>query len=277
MAYPATSETGQTKVYAVMRELFDEAAENTPLDPQEAARRTTRAPQRKRFYTGADVAEADGGFAIRLDGKPIRTPSGKQVIVPSREIADAIASEWNAQGETIDPLTMPMTRFANSVVQSVVDRVEAVAEDAAKYLGSDLLFYRAGYPDALVVREAEHWDPILFWAADELGAHFILSEGIVHVAQPEAAVKAAREAFPADPWSVAALHVVTNLTGSALLALALARGVRDPEQIWTAAHVDEDWNIEKWGADEEVMARRAVRRLDFNAAAGILKALNPAG
>jgi chaperone required for assembly of F1-ATPase len=172
---------------------------------------------------------------------------------------------------------MPMTRFANSVVQSVVDRVEAVAEDAAKYLGSDLLFYRAGYPDALVVREAEHWDPILFWAADELGAHFILSEGIVHVAQPEAAVKAAREAFPADPWSVAALHVVTNLTGSALLALALARGVRDPEQIWTAAHVDEDWNIEKWGADEEVMARRAVRRLDFNAAAGILKALNPAG
>ena len=191
-------------------------------------RRTTRAPQRKRFYADADVAEADGGFAIRLDGKPIRTPSGKQVIVPSREIADAIAAEWNAQGETIDPLTMPMTRFANSVVQSVVDRVEAVAEDAAKYLGSDLLFYRAGHPDALVAREAEHWDPILFWAADELGAHFILSEGIVHVAQPEAAVKAAREAFPADPWSVAALHVVTTLTGSALLALALAHGVRDP-------------------------------------------------
>ncbi len=274
MAYPA-SETGQAKVYTVMRELFDEAAGNSPLDPQEAVRRTTRAPQRKRFYAGADVAEADGGFAIRLDGKPIRTPSGKQVIVPSREIADAIAAEWNAQSETIDPLTMPMTRFANSVVQSVIDRIEAVAEDAAKFLGSDLLFYRAGHPDALVAREAEHWDPILFWAADELGAHFILSEGIVHVAQPEAAVKAAREAFPADPWSVAALHVVTTLTGSALLALALAHDVRDPEQIWAAAHVDEDWNIEKWGADEEVTARRAARRLDFNAAASILKALNP--
>ena len=175
------------------------SAGNSPLDPQEAARRTTRAPQRKRFYASADVAEADGGFAIRLDGKPIRTPSGKQVMVPSREIADAIAAEWNAQSETIDPLTMPMTRFANSVVQSVIDRVEAVAEDAAKYLGSDLLFYRAGHPDALVAREAAHWDPILFWAADELGAHFILSEGIVHVAQPEAAVKAARAAFPADP------------------------------------------------------------------------------
>ena len=274
MAYPG-GETGQAKVYTAMRELFDEAARNSPLDPQEAARRTTRAPQRKRFYASADVVEADGGFAIRLDGKPIRTPSGKQVIVPSREIADAIAAEWNAQSETIDPLTMPMTRFANSVVQSVIDRIEAVAEDAAKFLGSDLLFYRAGHPDALVAREAEHWDPILFWAADELGAHFILSEGIVHVGQPEAAVKAARAAFPADPWSVAALHVVTTLTGSALLALALARGVCDPGQIWAAAHVDEDWNIEKWGTDEEVTARRIARRLDFEAAAGILKALNP--
>jgi chaperone required for assembly of F1-ATPase len=260
-----------------MRELFDEVAGKSPLDPQEAVRRTTRAPQRKRFYTSAAVDETDSGFAVTLDGRPIRTPSGRKVVVPRREIAGAIASEWNAQGETIDPLTMPMTRFANSVVQSVTDRVEAVAEDAAKYLGSDLLFYRAGYPDALVAREAEHWDPILFWAADELGAHFILSEGIVHVAQPEAAVKAAREAFPANPWTVAALHVVTSLTGSALLALALAHGVRDPEQIWAAAHVDEDWNIEKWGADEEVMARRAARRLDFDAAACILKGLHVEG
>src|SRR6476646_7173782 len=254
-----------------MRELFDEVTGQSPLDPEEAVRRATRVPQRKRFYATAGVAETEGGFNVTLDGKPIRTPSGRQVVVPNAVIAEAIAAEWNAQGETIDPLTMPMTRFANSVVQSVVDRVEAVAEDAAKYLGSDLLFYRAGHPDALVAREAEHWDPILFWAADELGAHFILSEGIVHVAQPEAAVKAAREAFPADPWSVAALHVVTTLTGSALLALALTRGVRDPEQIWAAAHVDEDWNIEKWGVDEEVAARRAARLIDFKAAVSILK------
>ena len=204
-----------------MRELFDEVAGKSPLDPQEAVRRATRTPQRKRFYTNAGVAEADGGFAITLDGKPIRTPSGRQVVAPTREIADAIAAEWNAQGETIDPLTMPLTRFANSVVEGVVDRVDVVADDVAKYLGSDLLFYRAGHPEALVAREGAHWDPILFWAADELGAHFILAEGIVHVAQPEAAIKAARAAFPADPWSVAALHVVTTLTGSALLALAL--------------------------------------------------------
>jgi chaperone required for assembly of F1-ATPase len=258
-----------------MRELFDEVAGKSPLDPQEAVRRTTRGPQRKRFYASAGVADADGGLAITLDGKPIRTPSGRQVIAPSREIAEAIAAEWNAQGEMIDPLSMPLTRFANSVGEGVVDRVDAVADDVAKYLGSDLLFYRAGHPEALVARESAHWDPILFWAADELGAHFILAEGIVHVAQPDSAIKAARAVFPGDPWSVAALHVVTTLTGSALLALALLHGVRDADQVWAAAHVDEDWNIEKWGIDEEVAARRAARLVDFTAATRILKSLNP--
>jgi chaperone required for assembly of F1-ATPase len=170
---------------------------------------------------------------------------------------------------------MPMTRFANSVVDAVVDRVEAVADDVAKYLGSDLLFYRAGYPEALVAREAAHWDPIVFWAASTLGAHFMLAEGIVHVRQPEPAIAAARAALPNDPWSIAAVHVVTTLTGSALLALALLRGVRDADQVWKAAHVDEDWNIEQWGVDEEVAARRRARLVDFAAAAGIIRALNP--
>ena len=148
-----------------------------------------------------------------------------------------------------------------------------MADDIAKYLGSDLLFYRAGHPEALVAREAAHWDPVLSWAANELGAHFILSEGIVHVVQPAQAVSAARGVFPADPWSVAALHVVTTLTGSALLALALLHGVRDADQVWTAAHVDEDWNAEKWGVDEEVAARRAARLVDFRAAVSILDAM----
>jgi chaperone required for assembly of F1-ATPase len=256
-----------------MRELFDEVTGQSPLDPEEAVRRATRVPQRKRFYATAGVAETEGGFNVTLDGKPIRTPSGRQVVVPNAVIAEAIAAEWNAQGETIDPLTMPLTRFANSVVQAVVDRVDAVAEDVAKYLGTDLLFYRAGHPEALVAREAAHWDPVLYWAANDLGAHFILAEGIMHGAQPEPAIHAARATFPADPWRVAALHVVTTLTGSALLALALHHGVRSPDEIWAAAHVDEDWNIEKWGIDEEVAARRAARLVDFTAAVTILKAL----
>jgi chaperone required for assembly of F1-ATPase len=258
-----------------MRELFDEVAGHSPFDPEEAVRRATRVPRRKRFYSSAGVAEAEGGFAVTLDGKPIRTPSGRHVVAPNRAIADAIAVEWNAQVETINPLTMPLTRFANSVGEGVVDRVDAVADDVAKYLGTDLLFYRAGHPEALVAREAAHWDPVLSWAANELGAHFILSEGIVHVAQPAQAINAARGVFPSDPWAVAALHVVTTLTGSALLALALLHGVRDPDQVWAAAHVDEDWNAEKWGVDEEVAARRAARLVDFQAAVRILKELNP--
>jgi len=254
-----------------MRELFDEMAGQSPLDPEEAVRRTTRTPQRKRFYKQAELVETPDGLVVTLDGKPVRTPSGKPLAAPNRGIAEGIAAEWNAQVDTIDPLTMPLTRFANSVIEGVIGRTEAVSDDAAKYLGSDLLFYRASHPEALVAREAELWDPVLFWAAESLGAHFILAEGVVHVTQPEAAIKAARAAFPGDPWSIAAFHVITGITGSALLALALLHGVRDPDQVWAAAHVDDDWNSEKWGIDEEVATRRAARLVDFRAAADILK------
>ncbi|MGJ4925794.1 ATP12 family chaperone protein [Bradyrhizobium sp. HKCCYLS2038] len=259
-----------------MRELFDEVVGQSPLDPQESARQAMRAPLRKRFYKAAGTAEAEGGFQVTLDGRPIRTPSGRVVVVPVRELAEAVAGEWQAQGESIDPTRMPLTRFTNSVVQSVVDRVDAVREDIAKYLQSDLLFYRAGHPEGLVAAEAVHWDPVLDWARDGLGAHFILSEGIMHVAQPEAAVQAARDALPAGPWAVAAAHVVTTITGSALLALALVHGVRDADQVWAAAHVDEDWNAAQWGADEEAMSRRAAKQVDYQAAVRILQAVGSA-
>lgn len=256
-----------------MRELFDEAAGQSPLDPQEAVRQAARKPLRKRFYKEAGVAEAEGGFAITLDGQPIRTPSGREVVIPSRDLAEAIAAEWSGQKDTLDPTTMPLTRIANSVVEGVVDHVELVSDDLAKYFRSDLLFYRAGHPEGLVAREAAHWDPVLFWAADTLGAHFILSEGITHVKQPDEAVQAARAALPGDAWSVAALHVITTLTGSALLALALAHGVRDADQVWAAAHVDEDWNADQWGVDQEAAARRAARLRDFEAAVKVLAAV----
>ena len=260
-----------------MRELFDEVAGQSAVDPMESARRSSRAVQRRRFYADAGVGEAEGGFTVTLDGKQIKTPSGLTVIVPARSLAETIAAEWNAQGEFIDPLTMPVTRFANSVVQGVVENLAAVSDDVAKYFGSDLLFYRAGHPEGLVAREAAHWDPILFWAAKTLGAHFMLAEGVMHVRQPPSAIAAARGALPADPWAIAALHVITALTGSALLALALFHGVIDPDQAWAAAHVDEDWNAEKWGVDEEMAARRAAKLVDFNAVAAVLKALPQAG
>jgi chaperone required for assembly of F1-ATPase len=255
-----------------MRDLFEDVVGQSPLDPHEVARRAARAPQRKRFYADVAIAETDGGFAITLDGRPIKTPAGRPVIVPSRQIAQAISEEWRAQTEVIAPLTMPLTRLANSVVEAVVDRVEPVADDIAKYLESDLLFYRAGHPEALVAREAALWDPVLYWAVDTLGAHFILAEGIVHVRQPEPAVAVTRAALPDDPWSVAAMHVITTLTGSALLALALLHGMMDADQVWAAAHVDEDWNSEQWGVDEEVAARRAARLVEFRSAVQVLKA-----
>lgn len=255
-----------------MRELFDEVAGKSPLDPSESARQSSRAPQRKRFYISVDIAESPEGFAIHLDGRTVKTPAKRLLAAPVRSIAEAIAAEWDAQKEIINPSSMPLTRLANSVIEGVADRPQDVADDIAKYFGSDALFYRADHPEALVARQAQHWDPVLFWAAETLGAHFILAQGIVHVRQPDQAVAAARAALPADSWRLGALHIVTTITGSALLALALLQRRLDAAAVWTAAHVDEDWNIEKWGADEEVMGRRAAKQVDFNAAAAVLAA-----
>ncbi|MBN9599884.1 MAG: ATPase [Afipia sp.] len=256
-----------------MRELFDEVAGHSPLDPQEAARQSSRAPQRKRFYTTAGVEERPEGFSVTLDGKPIRTPGKRLLAAPRRELAEAMAAEWEAQADVIDPLSMPLTRLANSTIDGVLDNTDAVMDDVAKYFGSDLLFYRAGFPEGLAARQAEYWDPVVRWAADDLGAHFILTEGVMHVAQPERALAAARAALPKDPWSLAAMHVLTTLTGSALLALALYHKACDEDRIWAAAHVDEDWNAKQWGEDEEVVARRATRLRDFRAAARALRLL----
>jgi chaperone required for assembly of F1-ATPase len=256
-----------------MRELFDEVAGKAPLDPEELVRRTSRVQLPKRFYKHAGIAETADGFAVHLDNRPVKTPSRNVLAAPHRDLADRIAAEWQAQGELIDPATMPLTRLANSVIDGVVGRRDAVTDDIAKYFGSDLLFYRADHPDELIAREAAHWDPVLFWAADSFGAHFILAQGIVHVGQPDTAIAAARAALPDDPWAVGALHVVTTITGSALLALALAHRRLDAEAVWAAAHVDEDWNIAQWGLDDEVAARRAAKRAEFDTAALVLAAV----
>lgn len=256
-----------------MKELFDEVAGHSPLDPREASRKSARTELRKRFYKDVAVSETPEGFAITLDGKPVHTPGKHLLAAPVRELAHIMAGEWGAQKDSIDPMSMPMTRLANSVIDGVVGNTGAVAEDISKYFGSDLLFYRASFPEELIARQAEHWDPVLRWAADDLGAHFVLAEGVMPVAQPQRALAAARAALPKDAWMLAALHVVTGLTGSALLALALAHRARDDAQIWAAAHVDEDWNSQQWGEDEEVASRRAARLRDFEAAAKVLKTL----
>jgi chaperone required for assembly of F1-ATPase len=242
-------------------------------EPMDAARRSVRKQLRRRFYRAATVGEGVDGHPVLLDGQPARTPGRAVLAAPTRVLAEALAAEWDAQREVIDLAKMPLTRLANTIVDGVARAPGAVADEIAKYVASDLLFYRAGRPEGLVARQAQLWDPVLAWAHAELGARFLLSAGVMFVEQPERAVAAARAAIPSAAWPLGALHSVTTLTGSALLALALYHGVRTADEVWAAAHVDEDWNIEKWGIDEEVAARRASRLVDFRAAAQILNAL----
>jgi chaperone required for assembly of F1-ATPase len=241
-------------------------------NPVAAAQRAVRPVLRQRFYERPAVKAADGAFAVELDGKPIRTPARRLLAAPTQPLAEAMAAEWDAQQDLVDPAKMPLTRLANAVIDGVADNAGPVADEIEKYLASDLLFYRANGPKRLVARQAEQWDPVLQWAADELGAHFAPTEGVTHVVQPGAALAAAAAAIPrTDPWRLGALHSVTTLTGSALLALALLHGRLSADAAWMAAHIDEDWNMEQWGSDALALERRAYRRAEFDAAAAIMK------
>jgi len=254
-----------------MRDIFEDIYRNNPLDPMESARKAMRPNLRKRFFQSAGVKEEGGLFHVVLDDRAVRTPARKPLAVPARALAEALAAEWDAQTDVIDPARMPLTRLCNSIIDGVTGQETAVAEDIAKYLGSDLLFYRADGPESLIERQTEIWDPLIGWARDALGARFILAQGIVHVTQPEDAVAAARRAMPGDAWRLGAMHSVTTLTGSALLALALASGAITPEAVWRAAHVDEDFNMQTWGRDEQALLRRDFRNKDFEAACRVLQ------
>ena len=254
-----------------MRDLFEKAA---PENPVEAARRGLRPVLRRRFYDKTGTAAVTEGHAVRLDGKPVRTPAGRVLAAPTPALAEALAAEWDAQREVIDPAKMPLTRLANAIIDGVSEHPGPVAAEVEKYLGSDLVCYRASSPPGLVERQLRHWDPILDWAAETLGARFSLGEGVIHVPQPEPALAAARAAIPADPWRLGAVHVVTTLTGSALIALALTRDRFTADEAWQVAHVDEDWNMERWGRDELALERRAFRFAELQAAATVLKSLS---
>ncbi len=228
----------------------------------------------KRFYKSVAVADEGGGFALLLDGKPVRTPGKAPLVLPTRALAEAVAEEWRAQGERIDPANMPLTKLANSAIDGVSGREQAVIDDIMAYAGSDLLCYRADGPRGLIEAQREGWDPVLAWAKSALGAPLKLAEGIVHVAQPQASLDRFKDRLMGrDPFSLAALHVMTALSGSALLALAVAEARMTPEEAWQAAHVDEDWQIGQWGEDAEAAARRAARWRDFAAAARLFSLL----
>jgi chaperone required for assembly of F1-ATPase len=204
----------------------------------------------------------------------MRTPAKGVLAVPSRALAEAIAAEWEAQRDRIDPAAMPLTRLVNSALDGVRGREGEVRAEIAKYAASDLVCYRASEPEELARRQAELWDPVLAWSRGTLGADFRTAEGLMPVAQPEAVHAAvARELAGEGALRLAALHVMTTLMGSALLALAHARGAVSAEAAWSAAHVDEDWQIARWGEDADAAARRQRRWAEMQAASRMLALL----
>lgn len=244
-------------------------------DPMRRAQNQMRQALPKRFYKEAETVETPEGFAVQLDGRPVRTPGRALLALPSAAAAELVAAEFAAQDETIDPVTMPVLRIVNTAIDGVAPDMQAVLEDVMRFSASDLLCYRADAPEALVTRQAEAWDPVLDWARSALGARFFLAEGVMHVEQPRESVAAVglwlRQRQ--EPFRLSAIHVMTTLTGSALLALAVEAEALTPEEAWTAAHVDEDWNTEQWGEDAEAAARRVVRRKEFDAAVALVRSL----
>lgn len=238
---------------------------------------------RKRFYEAATVAPADAGapgggaYRVLLDGRPLRTPAKAVLVLPNAALAEAVAAEWRAQGERIDPTSMPLTRLVNSAVDGVRGREAAVRADILKYAASDLVCYRADAPSGLVARQAASWDPVLAWSRSAMGADLTVAQGLMPVVQSagaQAAVARVLERYGA--FEVAALHVMTTLTGSALIALAHAAGHLDAAAAWAAAHVDEDWQIGQWGEDAEAKARRDRRWTEMQAASRMLALLGRA-
>ncbi|MEI6486592.1 MAG: ATP12 family protein [Sphingomonadales bacterium] len=227
----------------------------------------------KRFYAAASVT-GDGPHGIALDGRPLRTPARATLQLPTRALADAIAAEWAAQGETINPRAMPLTGLANAAIDRVAADPAGFVSRLAAYAGSDVIVYRAEGPASLLAAQAAAWDPWLDWLARRYNAALILATGIVHVPQPPATLARIAQAFAAlTPFELVAMDPIVTITGSAVLALAVAEGELDADAAYDAAHVDARWQEEQWGRDPLAEAAEATRRHDLAAAVRFLRHL----
>jgi chaperone required for assembly of F1-ATPase len=221
----------------------------------------------KRFYEKAAAAPAAGGVAVLLDARPVRTPARGALAVPTEELAEAIAAEWNAQGEKIDPRSMPLTGLANAAIDRVAPEQAVFAAGLARYGESDLLCYRAEGPRPLVERQAAAWDPLLAWARRRYDVDFTVTSGIIHRPQPAATVERLAGAVAArDPFRLAALSPLVTISGSLVIALALTEGEIGLAPAWAAANVDEAWQAEQWGEDPLATQPLENRRREFEAA-----------
>jgi chaperone required for assembly of F1-ATPase len=254
-----------------MREFLEDAAKHMD-DGYGRAQKHAKQELPKRFYKDVGVGNVGAdGFAVTLDGRSPRTPGQKPVVVPSEALAQAMAAEWAAQGELIDPETMPLVRLVNSAIEAGDERKPAFRDEVVKYAGNDLLLYRADTPRELVAEQERHWDAALVALARHFGVSFRPTVGIVHEAQPPATLARLGETLANEELiPLVAMVSLTGLTGSGLLTLALRHELLTPEEVWLAAHVDEDHNIRLWGEVAEATARRAARRRDYDAAVAIL-------
>jgi chaperone required for assembly of F1-ATPase len=228
----------------------------------------------KRFWKSAAAVSSGGGWSIELDGRPVRTPARALLQLGSEPLARAVAEEWGAAGETVDPRSMPLTGLANAALDRVQPDAEAFARGLARYGESDLLTYRADAPRPLVERQAAEWDPLLQWARRRYDIDFVVTQGISYVPQPPATVSRLAQAVAAmDPFRLAGLSPLVTIGGSLVAALALAEEAVAPEEAWSAVTLDDRWSQEKWGADTEAEAALENRRGEFMAAAHFLDLL----
>ncbi|ARS29149.1 ATP12 family chaperone protein [Sphingomonas sp. KC8] len=222
----------------------------------------------KRFYKNVAAVAGPDGFAIELDGRPVKTPARAALLLPTQALADAVVAEWQSQEDTIDPRSMPLTGLANAAIDRVAPDPLKFAQDIAVYGESDVTCYRADEPDDLVVRQAEAWDALLDWARRRYDVHFEIATGIIHRPQPDATVARLAEAVVArDAFTLAGLSPLTTIGGSLVAALAVAEGAVDPAEAFAATHLDELWQAAQWGEDSLALAAREARERDFLAAA----------
>lgn len=226
----------------------------------------------KRFYKDAAVVAGEGGHAVHLDGRPVRTPARAPLMLPTIALAQAVADEWRAQGESIDPAAMRATGLANAAIDRIAPDIAGFAAGIAAYGESELLCYRAEGPQALADRQAAAWDPLLDWARARYDITFRVTAGIVPVAQPpETLARLAAAVAALDPFTLAGLSVLVSIGGSLVCGLALIEGAADVESVWAATELDELWQAEQWGEDAHAAARRALRRAEFDAAAAFCR------
>jgi chaperone required for assembly of F1-ATPase len=229
----------------------------------------------RRFWTAVERKPIDGGWAVELDGRPLRTPARVALVVPSEKLADAIVEEWRAVDGDVDPRSMPLTGLANAAIDRVAPDPAAFAAGLSRYAEADLACYRADSQSGLIERQAVAWDALLQWARRRYDVDFAVTTGITHVAQPPATVeRLGHEVATLGPFELAALSPLVTIGGSLVAALAVLDGGLTAEDAWTAVTVDDEWQAERWGSDEEAAQALANRRRDFLAAARFLDLLD---